>query len=115
MMGCFHLVIERLLISGSVMLASYAFACFEFQSRYRAASHFRYAMFAAVAGPSSVSISLSSGFSFQAPEDSKLADEILSFHLVIERLLISGHDFNIVPTEAYLVSISLSSGFSFQA
>ena len=38
--GCFHLVIERLLISGDDSLAKVATYIW-FQSRYRAASHFR--------------------------------------------------------------------------
>ena len=38
----FNLVIERLLISGSVPEETEAFVYVTFQSRYRAASHFRY-------------------------------------------------------------------------
>ena len=112
----------------------------EFQSRYRAASHFRSAPRRLgyppqllrfnlvierllISGPpqfivadhrSDVSISLSSGFSFQA--------FLCPFAIAIIPVSISlssgfsfqAHDFNIEPTEGYLVSISLSSGFSFQ-
>ena len=65
-----------------------------FQSRYRAASHFRAFM---GIGPDFV------GFA--------------CFNLVIERLLISGHAHNSLDTRPRCahVSISLSSGFSFQA
>ena len=86
---CFHLVIERLLISGSLRLRRFARTAILFQSRYRAASHFRItvittcaraimfqsryraashfrALFSSSAfRPRAVSISLSSGFSFQ--------------------------------------------------
>ena len=60
-----------------------------------------------------VSISLSSGFSFQAWEASAGAELHKGFNLVIKRLFISG------PVRGHeqvqiVVSISLSSGFSFQ-
>ena len=61
----------------------------EFQSRYRAASHFR-----AMACPVSTHLN--------------------RFNLVIERLLISGYPYRQPHTSRRRVSISLSSGFSFQ-
>ena len=63
-MNCFNLVIERLLISGQSRVVI-AMSAFQFQSRYRAASHFR-------------SDRRARGY----PR--------LRFNLVIERLLISG-------------------------
>ena len=110
-----------------------------FQSRYRAASHFRFASDVPGRSDRSVSISLSSGFSFQGRRPPWPPAGLESFNLVIERLLISGQDkgklktslsmrFNLVierllisgqngsDLNAYQqVSISLSSGFSFQA
>ena len=65
-------------------------AMYKFQSRYRAASHFRLDLQAeeAMIG---VSISLSSGFSFQVKEKTRGWNRASSsFNLVIERLLISG-------------------------
>ena len=61
----FNLVIERLLISGAC-ITMLAWAQLMFQSRYRAASHFRNPLSVAVDGQAS------------------------RFNLVIERLLISG-------------------------
>ena len=64
----FHLVIERLLISGSIAASRERLPAL-FPSRYRAASHFRF--------------------------DANLRNlhaENKGFHLVIERLLISGPD-----------------------
>ena len=85
-----------------------------FQSRYRAASHFR------VGGinnlPRSVplvSISLSSGFSFQGKRSMRVSARAGCFNLVIERLLISGGEEDRLSRQ-FSVSISLSSGFSFQ-
>ena len=88
-----------------------------FQSRYRAASHFRSrAFFTSSAEGVPVSISLSSGFSFQVNRASSIRLVIFtSFNLVIERLLISGITAETQPAAWVDVSISLSSGFSFQA
>ena len=84
----FNLVIERLLISGAVSRVGRECVLL-------------------------VSISLSSGFSFQGLFlDSNNAD-YKSFNLVIERLLISGY-WGFARGGRYKVSISLSSGFSFQ-
>ena len=87
---CFHLVIERLLISGCSCNALW-FAAHVFQSRYRAASHFR------------------------GCHPSPHVTLYISFNLVIERLLISGcpRGQDTKPGRPN-VSISLSSGFSFQ-
>ena len=63
----FNLVIERLLISGNALIFRKCFGAKLFQSRYRAASHFRYPDTLNCPTPRiPVSISLSSGFSFQA-------------------------------------------------
>ncbi len=62
---CFNLVIERLLISGGLPVPGQVWTCL-FQSRYRAASHFRGSNSAVGKLFNRVSISLSSGFSFQA-------------------------------------------------
>ena len=110
----FNLVIERLLISGkSDNFSSPPRLQFQsryraashfrfvgaapqrvanlFQSRYRAASHFRNSSPIFVQSYSVVSISLSSGFSFQVQSDLPRDKRPLkSFNLVIERLLISG-------------------------
>ena len=112
-----------------------------FQSRYRAASHFRANLSIKDENKLKVSISLSSGFSFQVliflsrlgrarksfqsryRAASHFRDKsrsgtkpcFCSFNLVIERLLISGIDVDSeVGNLLDLVSISLSSGFSFQ-
>ena len=61
---CFHLVIERLFISGKQKRAHQT-QQHKFQSRYRAASHFRRHDVCRLVRPPDVSISLSSGFSFQ--------------------------------------------------
>ena len=89
---CFHLVIERLLISGR-----------EPTPRKPVVKH--------------VSISLSSGFSFQVSHAKHARNETSQrcFHLVIERLLISGEMQFLGALCVFHVSISLSSGFSFQA
>ena len=161
----FNLVIERLLISGKDLPASMKSPNGQFQSRYRAASHFRQCwrstraihigsfnlvierllisgiairtaacIFSGVSislssgfsfqvwqvvrarGPLNlqVSISLSSGFSFQVKElfGDALSEE--GFNLVIERLLISGFLGQDTCPVRGAVSISLSSGFSFQ-
>ena len=162
-MKSFNLVIERLLISGAT-LNLLINSIHEFQSRYRAASHFRRVGIARRIGRNhrfnlvierllisgypigkwailsiQVSISLSSGFSFQEldtcngnPEPVKFQSRYraashfrvmfpvhrlivkFSFNLVIERLLISGHVRIGSSRRIGFVSISLSSGFSFQ-
>ena len=62
-----------------------------------------------------VSISLSSGFSFQVRKSCHRHRWCLNgFNLVIERLLISGSDTVAAIGSSSGVSISLSSGFSFQ-
>ena len=61
-----------------------------FQSRYRAASHFRIAENLGLSQRSVVSISLSSGFSFQGGRRGLRWCCRSCFNLVIERLLISG-------------------------
>ena len=79
----------------------------KFPSRYRAASHFRTQTFTfddSFLGQ--VSISLSSGFSFQANAFlSSASVTIRCFNLVIERLLISGHPRNL--GEGYLRCFNL--------
>ena len=88
-----------------------------FQSRYRAASHFRFIHRRTLLSGiiEIVSISLSSGFSFQvfAPLFF-LPVTLFGFNLVIERLLISGRLTRYTSSRLTNVSISLSSGFSFQ-
>ena len=62
-----------------------------------------------------VSISLSSGFSFQVQHGRKMRRGLMTcFNLVIERLLISGICLDGCAADGKNVSISLSSGFSFQ-
>ena len=86
----FNLVIERLLISGGGARATHD-ALHEFQSRYRAASHFRSIFQGGRGAERRVSISLSSGFSFQATQLLRQVPSLeRCFNLVIERLLISG-------------------------
>ena len=112
----FNLVIERLLISGREARGQLTMV-YTFQSRYRAASHFRVNRIDMGRLSLSVSISLSSGFSFQDIAFFLCIDGIqVSFNLVIERLLISGEKETqeTKPARTH-VSISLSSGFSFQA
>ena len=65
-------------------------------------------------GSLKVSISLSSGFSFQVNQLKAIWEAHLSFNLVIERLLISGKKKQPWLYVLSIVSISLSSGFSFQ-
>ena len=112
----FNLVIERLLISGESNHAPPGGIPNMFQSRYRAASHFRRdnnEPHPTLDCP--VSISLSSGFSFQAnPKGFRAVQDIYRFNLVIERLLISGLWWTRIGRSLLNVSISLSSGFSFQ-
>ena len=90
-------------------------ASVQFQSRYRAASHFRRRIHTSSSRCVGVSISLSSGFSFQGSFMEATVTILSSFNLVIERLLISGEYMHIALTLRRVVSISLSSGFSFQA
>ena len=86
-----------------------------FQSRYRAASHFRRLPCASLQlRECVVSISLSSGFSFQGNLCRIYLLRPICFNLVIERLLISGPHARSGRTRTASVSISLSSGFSFQ-
>ena len=107
--NCFNLVIERLLISGNLKgLRVYHLRC-EFQSRYRAASHFRMEC----PRPNSaiisiVSISLSSGFSFQVARMKRTLTGVrYRFNLVIERLLISGS----FMVEAYMEKLMFQSRY----
>ena len=111
----FNLVIKRLLISGvhpvptttpacpvSISLSSgFSFqvassddanplSSIRFQSRYRAASHFRRVFCHCSRYTFRVSISLSSGFSFQEKRHYGMGVNPSCFNLVIERLLISG-------------------------
>ncbi len=113
---CFHLVIERLLISGQAESFFTRQPKHVFQSRYRAASHFRFlsSRSRSIATADNVSISLSSGFSFQAV----FAPATRALHRVSISLS-SGFSFQGTSTSTTLmpcirVSISLSSGFSFQ-
>ena len=86
---CFNLVIERLFISGTDVHPSAAAVHPKFQSRYRAAFHFRLA------------------------SRNSQSRYLTGFNLVIERLFISGC--KVSPSAVTMsVSISLSSGFSFQ-
>ena len=110
-----------------------------FQSRYRAASHFRVRRAACQLNPLQVSISLSSGFSFQVVNLSQSQREtIVAFQsryraashfrdrrgrglgacMVVSISLSSGFSFQVGNRRArrvnLFVSISLSSGFSFQ-
>ena len=90
--ACFNLVIERLLISGLRRDIIQRNRQVEFQSRYRAASHFRFSTGGRDTIDAIVSISLSSGFSFQDVWVSASNwSELIRFNLVIERLLISGN------------------------
>ena len=92
---CFHLVIERLFISGGHAGKSNTYFYLRFQSRYRAASHFRDACVFHWINRNEVSISLSSGFSFQGRMTRRTARMTSCFNLVIERLLISGMRFDV--------------------
>ena len=93
----FNLVIERLLISGKLRLRIWTHSG-GFQSRYRAASHFRNVRRMISAAFLNVSISLSSGFSFQGRKRYPYPVVRLgSFNLVIERLLISGPESQTQP------------------
>ena len=134
----FNLVIERLLISGyvktdrhrngrdvSISLSSgFSFQVLcadvvsvqvqQFQSRYRAASHFRGSGSHRKKSLVGVSISLSSGFSFQGSTQLQLS-------LIMSKVSISlssGFSFQERKRKRKegerMVSISLSSGFSFQ-
>ena len=136
----FNLVIERLFISGMSCLSRSAISLCKFQSRYRAASHFRgsrrisrsdsimfqsrYRAASHFRSPPHPTISsISSKFQsryraashFRDGETPALSGVWIGFNLVIERLLISGMKSPNGATTQTHVSISLSSGFSFQA
>ena len=112
----FNLVIERLFISGKTWLDKHDERFRQFQSRYRAAFHFRFSVKRLQLRHHRVSISLSSGFSFQAPEEKCNPSASLWFQVSIS--LSSGFSFQVEDKNYYAhyrnVSISLSSGFSFQ-
>ena len=112
---CFNLVIERLLISGRGRCSVKSSGLLSFQSRYRAASHFREIAEESVRGVYLAGFNLVierlliSGFIL--PKGTSCIS--IRFNLVIERLLISGALLRAVVGSSP-VSISLSSGFSFQ-
>ena len=86
-----------------------------FQSRYRAASHFRPPPNRDTAHQSEFQSRYRAASHFRIPHgEPSLPDARYSFNLVIERLLISGQEARAVSADVYKVSISLSSGFSFQ-
>ena len=90
-------------------------ACIQFQSRYRAASHFRFACHYASVVAFQVSISLSSGFSFQDPRHGNGTAGGCQFQ---SRYRAASHFRRAggrITRDSQTVSISLSSGFSFQA
>ena len=89
---------------------------FEFQSRYRAASHFRLPRIVLTAAASVVSISLSSGFSFQVQKHFCL-QHLPDIKFQSRYRAASHFRANAVGSVhcCETVSISLSSGFSFQA
>ena len=88
----------------------------KFQSRYRAAFHFRFTgnSFEAVVGIMPFQSRYRAAFHFRQGGVSRLDIRYPGFNLVIERLFISGTDANAALTAPTIVSISLSSGFSFQ-
>ena len=137
-LGCFNLVIERLLISGASCATSRSVQ-FLFQSRYRAASHFRsssarilqqrlpafQSRYRAASHFREVSLVYRGAnpefqSRYRAASHFRLSALrarmcfICSFNLVIERLLISGILKPRKTPSRIRVSISLSSGFSFQ-
>ena len=87
----------------------------KFQSRYRAASHFRFRKL--TPHPHLIKFQsryrAASHFRFRERATSDARDNIC-FNLVIERLLISGINEEYHLAAGHHVSISLSSGFSFQ-
>ncbi len=140
LLSCFHLVIERLFISGTRNKPTKKRGYYEVSISLSSGFSFQAHRVGCINIVFDVSISLSSGFSFQAwQRDYRHCAEryvsislssgfsfqvnlrvdiqsphTLRFNLVIERLLISG----VVPAlivSHLVVSISLSSGFSFQA
>ena len=114
--GCsFNLVIERLLISGSANWNTPLRASIWFQSRYRAASHFR-PLLSDPQNRARFRFNLVIERLLISGATPKILDAYNSrFNLVIERLLISGFNDSRAASTRFLVSISLSSGFSFQA
>ena len=111
----FNLVIERLFISGDSRVSTET-GILSFQSRYRAAFHFRGSSGSAGCFHSSVSISLSSGFSFQGMPCAGLDKTRIT---PVSISLSSGFSFQVGKELGGaclqgFVSISLSSGFSFQ-
>ena len=110
---CFNLVIERLLISGYITLdVTVLCPCFNLVIERLLISGMT--TDSELSGILNVSISLSSGFSFQVVRAILQVASISGFNLVIERLLISGSRSSVPPRTRIAVSISLSSGFSFQ-
>ena len=111
--NCFNLVIERLFISGCAFWILRKSFC-GFQSRYRAASHFRHCIDDTPSPRAQMFQSRYRAAShFRRRLDSHKPHK-LSFNLVIERLLISGNTGGESGSARIDVSISLSSGFSFQ-
>ena len=112
---CFHLVIKRLLISGHRDCRHRDYQK-QFQSRYRAASHFRNLPSESAQCLIIVFQSRYRAASHFRTDASPVKPLPLSgFNLVIERLLISGFPNDVDMGGCVLpVSISLSSGFSFQ-
>ena len=88
---CFNLVIERLLISGAGLRARVQLFSHKFQSRYRAASHFRQGIRAELdAGLPTFQSRYRAASHFRFRKKVKIGVTEMSFNLVIERLLISG-------------------------
>ena len=85
-----------------------------FQSRYRAASHFRYPNRMLKGFTSSFQSRYRAASHFRIRLDPGNLTYLRCFNLVIERLLISGMKMPGQTSPRSLVSISLSSGFSFQ-
>ena len=137
----FHLAIERLLMSGALTqlteLSLYDTLRFHLVIKRLFMAGLANRVFPV--NPALVSISLSSGFSFQDAMPATAQVCLMSFNLVIERLLISGANKRVnalstdsfqsryraashfrsvferrIKVAAFHVSISLSSGFSFQ-
>ena len=112
---CFNLVIERLLISGLASFNSAGRRRFLFQSRYRAASHFRRSPDCATSPYISFQSRYRAASHFRFAGNWVRTLSMVGFNLVIERLLISGQaQFQTDWDTIVGVSISLSSGFSFQ-
>ena len=136
---CFNLAIERLIISGYLTIPKRPMPLTKFQSRNRAAYHFRW--WQKERGPvvfkfqsrnraayhfrmpcrqigthwqTIVSISQSSGLSFQVVGLSSGRGSTRCFNLAIERLIISGSCNRSQPRSVLSVSISQSRCLSFQ-